>query len=483
MSALKSRRKAGVIVDMQGNPLTIENRAYEASATGRKLGGWDAPELGPNKAATAEVEFIRRRMHSLIRNNPWLSRGLKADIANEIGTGIIPRSKAPNKAFRLAMRELWNDYIPHADASGILSAYGIQWQAARARKESGEVFVRIRQRKLSDGLPIPVQFQVLEAAFCPVNLNKTASNGNDITSGIEIDSAGKRVAYWMYKKHPHEGMMDFSGLVRVPAEQIIHHYVPLRPGQMRGDPNAVQAMVRAHVFDKYDDAELTRKETRSQFTGVIHRPDYGEIDYQYDPISGLPIATDGEGIPMLDLETGTFPSLLPGENIELFNGDETGAGYEDFQRRQLLAVAAGQDVPYELTTGDYRGINDRVWRAIMNQYRKEVEQTQDLITIQQVCRVMWDSVVDAAVLSGAISAPNFETKRHEYLRADHTAPAWPSIHPLQDANARKVDREGGLESRQQQITKNNRDPIKVDEERAEDMNREKDLKLTTEASE
>jgi len=473
-------KKQPVLVGVNGKPLNIENRAYEASATGRKLGGWDAPQLGPNQASTVELDFIRKRMRSLVRNNPWLARGLKADIANEIGTGIIPRSKAVNEPFKLAIKDLWADWCPYADASGILNAYGIQWQAARARKEAGEVFIRIRQRKMSDGLPVPVQFQLLEAEFCPASLNEKASNGNEIISGIEVDAEGRRVAYWMHKKHPHEGMVDFSGLVRVPAEQIIHHFVPLRPGQMRGDPNAVQSMVRAHVFDKYDDAELTRKETRAQFTGVIHRPDYGSDDYQYDPISGEPINEDDNGVPMLDLESGTFPSLLPGEEITLFNGDEAGNGNEDFQRRQLLAVAAGQDVPYELTTGDYRGINDRVWRAIMNQYRKEIEQTQDLITIQQVCRVMWNAVIDSAVLSGAISAPGFEKSRHEYIRADHTAPAWPSIHPLQDANAKRIDREGGIESRQQQITQNNRDAVAVDNERAEDMLREKELKLTEE---
>lgn len=478
MSHLRFKKPASVIVGVNGQPLVAENRAYEASASGRRLNGWDAPELGPNQAATAELTILRRRMRASIRNNPWLSRGLKADVANEVGTGIIPRSKAPDADFRAATRVLWNDWAPYADAAGVLNAYGVQWQAVRARKESGEVFVRIRQRRPQDALPVPIQFQVLEAEFCPVNLNKKASNGNDIISGIELDALGRRVAYWMYKKHPHDGQMSYSELTRVPAEQIMHHYIPLRPGQLRGDPNAVQALVRAHLFDKYDDAELSRKETRAQYTGVIHRPDYGADDYRYDPISGEPLEDDDNGVPMLDLEPGTFPSLLPGEEVKLFDGDESGSGYADFQRHQLLAVAAGSDVPYELTTGDYRGINDRVWRAIMNQYRKEVEQVQDLFTIQQICRVMWNSFIDAAVLSGAVQAPDFDKKRHEYIRADHRAPAWPTIHPLIDANAKKINRDGGIESRQGQIAESGWDAEDVDQQRAEDQQREEELKLT-----
>lgn len=479
MRMLRYKKPVSLIVGLDGKPLAAESRAYEASAQGRRLGSFDAPDLSPNQAATAELTILRRRMRASVRNNPWMSRGLKADVANETGTGFIPRSKASNKAFRKAIRTLWNDWLPFADADGILNAYGIQWSAARARKEAGEVFIRIRQRRPEDGLPVPVQFQVLEADFCPVSMNEKAPNGNDIVSGIEFNAIGKRVAYWMYKKHPAEkGGWTYNELTRVPAEQIIHHFIPLRPGQLRGNPDAVQAIVRSYLYDKYDDAELGRKETRAHYTGVIRRPDYGADDYRFDPISGVPIGLDDDGVPMLDLEPGSFPSLLPGEDVTLFDGDDGGAGYADFQWQQKLAIAAGQDVPYELATGDYSRINDRVWRAIMNQYRREIEQTQDLFTIHQVCRVMWEAFIDAAVLAGAVEAPGYETRRFDYIRTDHRAPAWPYINPLQDANAARILKEEGLESRQALVAERGWDVEDVDEQRAEDNQREQKLGLT-----
>jgi lambda family phage portal protein len=466
-----------MIVDARGNPLEISNAAYEASSSGRRLNSFDAPNMGPNLAATAELNLLRNRMRASVRNNPWMSRGLKADVANEVGNGIVPRSKASNKQFQKDIRELWNNWIKVADAGGILNAYGLQWAAVRARKEGGEVFIRIRQRLPVDNLPVPVQFQLLESEYCPIYLtNWYASNGNEIISGIEVDAIGRRVAYWMYKKHPAE-RNSFSDLVRVPAEQIIHHYIPLRPGQMRGEPNAIQSIVRAHLFDKYDDAELGRKETRAHYTGVIHRPDYGQDDYKFDPISGLPISEDEGGVPQLDLEPGTFPSLLPGEEIELFDGDPGNVGYMEYQRQQLLSVAAGMDVPYELATGDYGQINDRVWRAVMNQYRREVEQTQDLFTIQQVCRVMWETFVDSAVLSGAVSAPNYDTQRLDYLNADHRAPAWAYINPMQDAQAMALLKNEGFESRSGLIAERGWDAEDVDQQRADDAAREKKLGL------
>lgn len=478
MSQLRFKKPPSAIVGLDGKPLQPNSRAYEASAQGRRLGSFDAPDLSPNQAATSELSMLRRRMRASVRNNPWISRGLKADVANEIGTGIIPRSKATDAKFRKAIRMLWNDMAPLLDADGRLNAYGIQWSAARARRESGEVFVRIRQRRPEDGLLVPVQFQVLESDFCPLTMNEMRPNGNEVINGIEFNKLGKRAAYWMYKKHPADkGGWTYNDLTRVPAEQIIHHFIPLRPGQQRGEPNAVQSIVRSYLYDKYDDAELGRKETRSQYTGVIFRPDYGADDYQFDPISGLPLGTDAGGVPMLDLEPGSFPSLLPGEEIKLFDGDDSGNGYADFQRQQKLAIAAGQDVPYELVTGDYSNINDRVWRAIMNQYRREIEQIQDLFTIQQVCRVMWEAFVDAAVLAGAIEAPGFESRRHDYIRAEHRAPAWPYINPLQDANAARVLKQEGFESRSGIIAERGWDAEDVDEQRAEDDARERRLGL------
>lgn len=474
---LSFQRQAKAILGPDGKPMS---RAYEASSSGRRLGTFNAPSLSPNKAVLSELDILRRRSRALVRNNPWINRAIAADVANEIGTGIVPRSQAPDDKFREASRLLWKDWSPDADADQVTNAYGIQWLAARARRESGECFIRIRQRRLSDGLPVPVQFQVLESDFCPSTYDRTLRNGNEVVAGIEFDAIGRRVAYWMYRQHPSDGG-NLADLVRVPAEQVIHHYIPLRPGQIRGEPVTTQALIKAYVFDQYDDAELERKKSRAQFTGVIKKNYESDEDWQFDPMSGEPIDTDNADVPMFDLQPGTFPSLLPGEDVTLFDGDDTGSGYFDFARMQLMGMAAGYGIPFELMTGDYRDINDRVWRAIVNQYRREIEQIQDLFTIQQICRRMWIAFVDGGVLSGALDAPSYETKRHEYLRAEHRPQAWPYLHPLQDAQAMKLLKNEAFDSRQGLMAERGKDAEEVDRQRAEDLEREQRLSLNQES--
>ncbi|MEA1988056.1 MAG: phage portal protein [Pseudomonadota bacterium] len=464
------------IIGLGGKPLSA---AYEGSSTGSRLGSWGGNDISPTGTDASELARLRNRSRDMERNTPWTNRAFSVDVANEIGTGIVPKPNTPNKEFNSELKELWGDWQILADAGGVLSAYGLQALAARSRRESGEVFIRIRQRRNSDGLPCPIQFQLIEADYCPASLNQTQPNGNKLKSGIEFNGIGQKVAYWFFRNHPADGG-NLTDMVRVPAEQIIHHFIPLRPGQIRGRPVGVQAFVRAYTYDKYDDAELVRKETRAHFTGVIERPDYDDNDYQFDPISGEPI-DDDVSVPALNIEPGTFPATLPGEEIKLFEGDQGGSNDMDFARRQLLAISAGYGVPYELLTGDYSKINDRMWRGIMNQYRRELEQAIELYTIQQICRRMWYAFVDSAVLGGVVRVPfDYSKKPFAYKRAEHQPQSWPYIHPLQDIKALQLSKEEGFESRQGIMARRGRDSEQVDKERSEDAKREKELGLSTE---
>lgn len=459
-------------------------RAYEASSNGRRLGQWDAPALSPTQAVVTELDLLRKRARATIRNNPWVSRALTVDVASEIGTGITPRAVTLDQDFNKEMMEVYEDYVPFADASGFLSVYGIQALAIRTRKESGEAFIRIIRKRSDSSLPIPLQFQVLESDFCPLWLNKDIGDGNKIISGVEVNKYGKPVAYWIYPHHPDDGGVLFENLIRIPTKDMIHHFIPKRPGQLRGEPQGTQSAVRAYVYDKYDDAELGRKESRASFTGVVRRPDYGEADYKFDPISGQPIEKDGKDVPIIDMEAGTFPNLLPGEDITLFDGDDAGKGYKDFQWHQMLGISAGWGVPYALVTGDYTQINDRIWRAIMNQYHREVEQVQDLYIIAQICRRMWNEIVNRAILVGAVKAPTGMTSNFSHLRAVHRPQAWKHIHPVQDVQSKIMEIDAGLTSRQKTIDEGKDESIEeIDRQRSEDYKRELDLGLKQEQEE
>ncbi|MFP3624426.1 phage portal protein, partial [Burkholderia sp. SIMBA_051] len=76
--------------------------------------------------------------------------------------------------------------------------------AARAFFGDGEVLVRRRLRRPDDGLPVPLQLQVLEGDLLPVEKNELRPDGGEIINGVEYDGDDRRVAYHLLRRHPGE---------------------------------------------------------------------------------------------------------------------------------------------------------------------------------------------------------------------------------------------------------------------------------------
>ena len=72
---------------------------------------------------------------------------------------------------------------------------------------------------------LPIQYQLVEGDLLDFNNSQSVAAGHYVVQGIEFDATGKKVAYWVYDKHPNEylGFMAASpqsrraGIPRVPA--------------------------------------------------------------------------------------------------------------------------------------------------------------------------------------------------------------------------------------------------------------------------
>ena len=165
---------------------------------GRRSLAWMVGNPGAVGALLHTQSELRAKSRDLVRRNAWANAALESYVANAIGTGIKPQSMVKAAEQREAIQTLWRDWALEADAAGLTDFYGLQALACRAMLEGGEAIVRLRYRRLEDGLPVALQIQVLEAEHLPVTLNITADNGNVIRAGIEFDRLGRRVAYHLY---------------------------------------------------------------------------------------------------------------------------------------------------------------------------------------------------------------------------------------------------------------------------------------------
>ncbi|WP_338496354.1 phage portal protein [Pseudomonas sp. WP18] len=455
--------------------------SYEGAGEGRRSTGWDAPDNGINSINTPALRNLRGRSRAAVRNDPYAFNVIDKRVSNLIGTGITPRPNTEDNSLRKLLQLLWDDWVDDSDADEHTDFYGQQALVARTVETSGECFVRLRPRRLDEGLAVPLQVQILAPEFVPHDKFETTRTGNAIRAGIEFNPEGKRVAYWMYLSHPRDGVSlnaGYNQLVRVPASQVLHIFEPVEPGQLRGVPRLSPVLKRLRSLDNYDDAVLFRQEVANLFAGFISRPAPDSGPVPRDPVTGEPLSFDRDGFtPMVALEPGTMQELGPGEEVEFSKPPDAGNNYPDFMRQQLMAAAAGTGTPYEILTGDMREVNDRALRVVLNEFRRRLEQLQFGVYVHQLCRPIRAAWMDMAFLSGALVLDDYAKRRREYLRTRWVPQGWAYIQPVQDVQARRMEVQAGFASRSEMVTRTGYDAETVDAENAADNARAQALGL------
>ena len=455
--------------------------SYEGAGEGRRSASWDAPDIGINSINTPALRNLRARSRAAVRNDPYAFNVIDKRVSNLIGTGITPRPKIEDDALRKVQQELWEDWVDESDADGLTDFYGQQALIARTVETAGECFVRLRPRNLDENLAVPLQLQILAPEFVPHDKFEPAKNGNSIRAGIEFNPAHQRVAYWMYRVHPRDASSlnaGYNQLVRVPAEQVLHIFEPVEPGQLRGVPRLAPVLKRLRSLDNYDDAVLFRQEVANLFAGFISRPSPEASQQPRDPVTGQLLSEDRDGFtPMVALEPGTMQELGPGEEVEFSKPPDAGNNYPDFMRQQLMAAAAGTGTPYEILSGDMREVNDRALRVVLNEFRRRLEQLQFGVYVHQLCRPVRAAWMDMAVLAGRLTLADYAQRRREYLRTRWVPQGWAYIQPVQDIQARMMEVNAGFSSRSEMVLRTGYDAETVDTENAADQARARDLGL------
>ncbi len=455
--------------------------SYEGAGEGRRSASWDAPDIGINSINTPALRNLRSRSRAAVRNDPYAFNVIDKRVSNLIGTGITPRPKIEDDALRKVQQELWDDWVDESDADGLTDFYGQQALIARTVETAGECFVRLRPRGQDEDLAVPLQLQVLAPEFVPHDKFEPAKNGNSIRAGIEFNPAHQRVAYWMYRVHPRDASSlnaGYNQLVRIPAEQVLHIFEPVEPGQLRGVPRLAPVLKRLRSLDNYDDAVLFRQEVANLFAGFISRPPPEASQQPRDPMTGQLLSEDRDGFtPMVALEPGTMQELGPGEEVEFSKPPDAGNNYPDFMRQQLMAAAAGTGTPYEILTGDMREVNDRALRVVLNEFRRRLEQLQFGVYVHQLCRPVRAAWMDMALLAGRLKLDNYAQRRREYLRTRWVPQGWAYIQPVQDIQARMMEVNAGFNSRSEMVLRSGYDAETVDAENAADQARARDLDL------
>lgn len=334
-------------------------RRFDGASKSSRFEQWRRPGTSANSSILPALPLLRNSSRDLTRNNPFAENALRVIVNNTVGSGIVGQIAHVKKDFlketrREQLQDMWWQWAEttQIDADGKLDLAGLQALALHTIAESGEVLIRRRYRRSNDYLTIPVQIQILEPDFLDDSQDGVLPNGGEVIGGVEYDSKGQRVAYWLRDYHPGDASGLYRGSYksyRVRASEIIHAYDPKRAGQGRGYPWCASVIRRMKDFDDYEDAQLVRQKIAACYAGFV--------EDMVAPTGATGLEKSGPKEEQKDyMQPGMWEFLPPGKKIT-FASPPTVQNYGEYSRFNLMGAAAGFGITYESMTNDYSNVN------------------------------------------------------------------------------------------------------------------------------
>jgi len=418
---------------------------WDAAGAGSRLQQWAPPSTAFATNLTAPM--LKERARDLYRNNPWARRLVDSLVVGAVGGGIKPQVRVGDAVRKQRVQAEWLAWTDRADYANQFDFYGLQQAALRAMLIDGECFLRL---VLDPEQHIPLQLQLLPSEF----LDPTRADDRTL-NGIEYDAAGRRVAYWLYRRHPAEAP-DMQS-VRVPADQVIHLYVPIQPGVERGVTWLAPAMVPLRELQEFTEAALVRQKVASLFCGYVQTADGSSLLNQTNALPAL--------------EPGAMTRLQPGEAVQFTQLPDVEQTYEPFVRQHLRAIASALNVPYETAGSDVSAVTYASGRHALLEYQRHLESLQHHVLVFQLCRPVWVSWTRAAVAAGALP-------EGDYSEVRWIAPRLQMLDSRMEVQSIIQQIRGGLLSRSEAVSAMGWDIEQIDAEIAADNARADSLGLT-----
>jgi lambda family phage portal protein len=355
-----------------------------------------------------------------------------------VGVGVKPMVDISDPELRGRVHAAFTRWTDEADFADRRDFFGMQAEAFRAALIDGEALLLIR--------PGPtLQLQILPSEF----LDTTRDNATDIVGGIQFDSEGRRLGYWLYSKNPAAPLVPISTFVD--ASRVIHLFAPQQAGFERGVSWLAPALVPLYELQTYMETALVRARTGSLFAGYIRSAD------------GSPIMTNESG--ETTFEPGSMMRLRSGDEVSFSAPPDPSAGYPAFIQTQLRAIASALSIPYELLSGDLGQITFASGREGLLAFQRSCDAIVANVIAFQLCRPVWKWWTRIMVASGELP----ETILAAPVR--WVSPPIATLDSRMEVQSLTQRIRAGLISRSEAVAGTGVDPEALDREIAEDNRR------------
>lgn len=460
---------------------TVVKRHYIAAKQTRLASGWSSQPMTSAQMIETNLNALKARSQEQYCNNDYAKRFISMVASNVVGPKGFKLQSIPkdsngsiDRRAAEAIEAAYEDWgrMGNCDATETLCRRDIEKLFITTVAIDGE-FLALKITGKSAG-KYGYRLQLLETSLLNPAYKDDLSNGNTIRMGIEFNPTGKPIAYHIRQPSEAEDSYFYQGghYKRIPADKIIHRFIPEFVGQKRGVPWMSTALLRMKLLDGYEEAAVTAARVGAAKMGFLTSP--AGAEYIGDE-------EDDEGEIISDAEAGVIEQLPEGFQFQAFNPDYPHAQFKDFMKTALRGISSGLGVAYNSLANDLEGVNYSSIRSGVVEDREVWKAIQEWM-IEVFLRPVFLEWLEYALLSGAIvlntGRPLPVLKYEKYSRVNFAGRRWDWVDPAKDTKANNDQNDRNSKSVSEIIRERGRDPEEVFQEIAQENERMKELGIT-----
>lgn len=428
-------------------------RTFAGAAVSRLTASLESWSGSVNADLDAGLSMLRARARALCANTDYGKRFLALVAANVVGPAgptlqvrALMQSGALDKAANDAIEVHWKRWAETADLCGRMTLTRLLQVAVKGVARDGEALIRVVR---NSSLPYGIQLQLLEADRLDESLNMTLAGGSQIRQGVELDAAGRPVAYYLLTSHPGENFANAGRKhERVLKKDLYHVFLPERAEQVRGYTWLHAVLVRAHMLHGFEEAAVVAARVGASKMGVWERDP--EAAPAAEVLADAGMSTEGNL--QMSAEPGEFIEAPSGYKLNSWDPEYPHQNFESFLKACLRALSAGLNVANHNLTGDMTGVNYSSARIAELAEREVWVELQEWL-ISSLLKLLFRDWLASALVRGDVKfAASGKSLPAEKLSkfadvARFQGRRWNWVDPKNDAEASELLIKNGLASR------------------------------------
>jgi len=394
-------------------------RLFEAAQFNRLTSSWTAISYSPNQELYNDLAILKIRSRDLFSNSPVINNFVTLLQNNVVGDkGFQFRSLVKDKEIATKIQDEWNNYCKkgNLEASGKYGINNLLDLAIISLAIDGEIIVRKYPRMGKYNF----QIELLHSEQLILTQHK------EYFMGIQSDEFGKPISYCITDKHPSEGFIKYQF---IPANQILHSFIPYQVGASRGVPMIFSVMPTIKRLEDYRKAEAIAANIQASKYVTYTQTQPDDLDAEMAIASMMLPGTKRQTI-----EPGMAEILPPGVDAKYVQSTHPTTQFPDFCKSLQKEVSAGLGISYNSLYSDFENTSFSSMRAAFVTEKAFYKKIQNII-VETLLTPLFESWLDCACASGVLNLPPVMGNYDYYKNHDFIGKAIVFSNPLQEINA------------------------------------------------